>query len=485
MRAIHEDDTTCTIGEQRPGAVLLVLVVGTFLAPLDSSIVNIALPAISSDFGVGLSAVGWVTSAYLLTSATLLLPMGRLGDVWGLRPLYTWGLLVFGAGSLACAMAGSLETLVLSRVGQAVGAAMLFAAGPALVTRAFPPNRRGWALGYISLAVSAGLTAGPSLGGFLVGAFGWPSIFLINVPLTVVVAAIAWRLLPAECPDGGRLDLPGAVLAGGALLLMLLGLANVEANGVASLAVWAPIAVAAGLGAIFVWWQRRAPMPMVDLRLFSSRGFSAGIVSATLAYLALFAVTFTMPFYLLRVRGLAEGTAGLVLTVTPVAMALLAPTAGRLSDRLGSRGLASAGLLALAAGLLGLSVSGVDTPLWWAPAALVALGSGMAVFQTPNTAAVLRATPRAQAGVGSAFVAEARNVGMALGVALTAAIVGSAVGAQGLPGGTQVVDAATAGAFVSGMHAALRFAAGVALVSAAVSWFWREPDPVEAMSVKP
>jgi MFS family permease len=179
-----------TTGQTRAGAVLFVLMVGTFLAPLDASIVNIALPSIASELNQTVSAVGWVATAYLLTNAALLLSMGRLGDVWGLRRVYVSGMLLFGGGSALCAASSSLGMLVAARVVQAVGASMLFAAGPALVTRAFPAERRGAALGMISLSVSAGLLVGPSLGSLLVGTFGWPAIFIVNVPLSIVVAAI-------------------------------------------------------------------------------------------------------------------------------------------------------------------------------------------------------------------------------------------------------------------------------------------------------
>lgn len=485
MAHLHEDAITCETGTARPRAVLLVLVIGTFLAPLDSSIVNIALPAISGEFGVGLSSVGWVTSAYLLTSASLLLSMGRVGDVWGLRSLYVRGLLLFGVGSLACALAGGLPALVASRVLQAVGASMLFAAGPALVSRTFPPGRRGWALGYVSLAVSAGLTAGPALGGFLVGTFGWPSIFLINVPLAGIVAFIAWRLLPDECPQGGSFDMPGAVLAAGALLLLLIGLSRVEASGLLSLEVLGALAGALAFSVAFVSRERRAATPMVDLRLFRNREFSVGILAATIAYLALFAMTFTMPFFLVRVMGLAERAAGAVLTVTPLVMAVFAPQAGRLSDRIGGRVLTTVGLAGLSTGLLWLSFVGGMMEVWFVVVGLMLIGGGMAVFQTPNTASVLQATPHAHVGVGSAFIAEARNVGMAIGVAVTAAIVGSMVGGVGLPGGSDRVAPAMAMAFLGGMAVALRTASALAAGAAVLAWFGHTATPVERAAVKP
>jgi EmrB/QacA subfamily drug resistance transporter len=459
-------------------------VIGTFLAPLDSSIVNIALPSIASQFGRTLAEVSWVTTAYLLTSASLLLSMGRAGDMWGLRRLYVTGLLVFGGGSLACAASPTLAVLVGARVLQAVGASMLFAAGPALVARTFPPERRGWALGYVTLAVSAGLTVGPALGGILVGTFGWPSIFLINVPLTVVVAIVARRLLPSECPVSERFDVPGALLAGVALLLFLFGLTGAEHAGVFSAVVLGPVAASGLCAAAFIWWERRAEAPMVDLALFRVHEFTSGIGAATLAYLAVFSITFTMPFYLLRVEGVDSRYAGLVLTVLPLAMAVLAPIAGRTSDRRGSRGLSTLGMVVLAAGLLVASMLRPGSSLGAVAAVLAFAGSGMALFQTPNTAAILRSVPRERTGVASALIAEARNVGMAVGIAVTAAIIGIVLGGVRLPEGSAPLPPELAAGFSAGMAVSFRVMAGVAMLAAALSWFGKGPKVVEGNGPK-
>jgi EmrB/QacA subfamily drug resistance transporter len=463
-------------GRRQPStnAILAVLMVGTFLAPLDASIVNIALPAIATNLQTSVTAVTWVTDAYLLTVATLLLSMGRLGDTWGLRNLYVWGLLIFGAGSLACALSGSLAMLIGARVLQASGAAMLFAAGPAIVAHTFPPANRGEALGIISLAVAAGLTAGPALGGLLVGAFGWPSIFVINIPLSIIAAGIAWRTLSQEESIGESFDMFGAVLVGGTLLSMLGALTEVETYGIGSLEIIGALSASVFLGVTFIWWEGRAATPMVDLRMFRSRGFSAGLASAAFSYMAMFSITFTMPFYLLRARGMQAAAAGLILTAMPFAMASLAPYAGRLSDRIGSRVLSTAGLLVLAAGLSAMSMLQLFSSLWLVAGCLLTAGAGMAIFQTPNTSAVLSAVPRARVGIASALIAEARNVGMALGIALTAALVASHMGASAaalIKGGSLPVSVANE--LVGGMAIALRVAAVLALFGAALSWFFR------------
>lgn len=462
-----------------PRTILAVLMVGTFLAPLDSSIVNIALPSIAEGLHASLTGVSWVADAYLLAVATLLLSMGRLGDLWGLRNLYVWGLVIFAVGSLACSVSAALLPLVAARVLQAIGASMLFAAGPAVVARTFPPDKRGAALGVVSLSVAAGLTVGPALGGVLVGVAGWPSIFYINIPIALIAAPIAWRVLPTQPPVAEGFDVFGAVLGGLGLLAFIGTLTEMHSQQLGALAVGGALVAVALIGAVFVWWEHRARHPMVDLGLFDSRQLSAGLLSALLAYAAMFSVVLTMPFLLLKAHGLSPSYAGLLLSVQPLAMAVFAPHAGRLSDRIGSRIPSTLGLCLQAVGLGALSMMGSTSPLWQIAGCLLVIGSGMAIFQTPNTASVLRATPRARHGVGSALIAEARNVGMAVGIAATTAIIGwkmgPAVAALGRPGGLAPAEAAT---LVSGMSTALRVAAVTALLAAAVSWPFRgEPVP--------
>ncbi|MDP2401570.1 MAG: MFS transporter [Actinomycetota bacterium] len=452
-----------------PRIVLITLVAGTFLAPLSSSIVNIALPVIAAEFDVRLAGVGWVATSYLLTTAALVLVMGRLGDIWGLRRVYVSGFVLFALASVGCAAAGSLPWLLAGRVAQAVGASMMFAAGPALVAKAFPSNRRGWALGWISLSVSAGLTAGPALGGLLLGAFGWPSLFLINVPFAVLIAAGAWWWLPEDCPVSEPFDFAGAVVAASTLTVFLIGLGEIDRSGLFSPVVVGCL-VAAALGvALFVRIERRHPYPMLDLDLFAPGPFRAGVIAALTSYMALFAVTFTMPFYLLSVRGLASGTVGLLLTATPVAMALLSPVAGRLSDSWGSRGLSTAGLALLASGIAGLAFLNLTTPVWLVAVLLFVVGAGLSVFQTPNTAAILRAAPPGRVGIGSALVGEARSLGMTLGIAVTAAIVSAGFRDGGFSGG-QVLGATEGALFVEAMRPALVVATLVAMVGALISW---------------
>ena len=235
----------------------------------------------------------------------------------------------------------------------------------------------------------------------------------------------------------------------------------------------------------------RGKRPVINVSYSHVKGYIRWLNGKTafanprfMAYLSLFSVTFTMPFYLRRVQGVPPEMAGLLLTVTPLVMALVAPTAGRISDRKGSRGLATIGAATLAVGLLAASFLRPESPVWNVPAALLVIGLGMAVFQTPNTAGVMRATPRARVGVGSAMISEARNVGMSIGIAMTAAITGAALGGATMPGGTEGVPADIAQSFSAGMSNALLVGASIAMCAAALSWFGRPSDAVEGHSSK-
>jgi EmrB/QacA subfamily drug resistance transporter len=440
--------------------VLGAVMVGTFLAPLDSSIVNIALPSIARDLGVSLTMVGWVATAYLLTTGSLVLTMGRAADIWGLRRIYTLGFVVFGIGSLGSALSGAFTPLIAARVVQALGAAMMFASGPAIITVTFPRERRGWALGVVGLSVSAGLSLGPVLGGLLVGFFGWPSIFLVNVPLVAVAAIVAWRVIPDDCPSAEPFDLLGAVLGATALGGLLYGFSGLDVAPLVSARVLLPIAASVAAGWLFVATERRLEHPMLDLTLFDHWQFSAGALSALLAFVALSASIFLMPFYLTEQRALDIRLAGLALAATPLLMALLGPFFGRMSDRIGSRVLTTGGMCLVAGALLGLSFATATTPLPLVIAGLAGVGAGLSMFQAPNTSAVLSLTPRDRLGVGSAIIGNARSVGMAVGISLTAAVAGSAM-SDGNAGGAE---------FAAAMALAFRAAALVAVVGAAVAW---------------
>ncbi len=390
------------------------------MGPLDGSVVNLALPTLARHFSVGVTTVEWVAVAYLLTVSTLLLTFGRLGDIVGLKPLYLSGFAVFVVGSALCALAWNVWALVAFRAVQAVGAAMLFAVGPAIITQVFPARERGKALGLVGISVSAGLAVGPTLGGLLIAAGGWRLVFLINLPIGVAAFILASRILQLDSPKGQRFDPFGAILSFVALFPLLLALSRGQEWGWGSTRVIALIGLAAVGMAAFVIVESRVSEPVLDLGLFRIRIFSAATVSALASYVVIAAVLFLMPFYLLEVRGLPIAYAGLLLTPIPAAMALLGPVSGAWSDRIGSRVLSTVGLLVSTVGVASFVTLSVDTGVLGILLRLLTVGVGMAIFQSPNSSAMMGSVPRHRLGIASGMVASARNIGMVLGISLAA-----------------------------------------------------------------
>ncbi len=387
--------------------VLLVVGVGSFMSALDGSVVNTILPIIRRSFGSSVAEIEWVVTVYLLVVSGLLLSFGRLGDLRGHKQVYAAGFAFFVLGSALCALADSASALIRARGLQALGAAMLFANAPALLTHAFPANHRGRALGMQATMTYLGLTAGPSLGGWLANRFGWSTVFTINLPIGLLALVLSLRFLPRDdhSPGAGRFDFAGAAMFLGGLVAFLLALNQGHAWGWASPRILALLAAAALLLAGFVVIERRAASPMLDLNLFRQRLFAASAASALLNYVGLYAVVFLLPFYLIQGRGLNSSQAGILLTAQPLMMALVSPLSGALSDRIGSRLLASGGMAMLALGMLLLSGLGPATPLPGVAARLLVTGLGLGIFASPNTSVLMGSAPRDRQGTASGVLA--------------------------------------------------------------------------------
>lgn len=433
------------------------------MSGLDSSISNTVLPVIATSLHANVGAAQWVVSIYLLVLSGLLLSFGRLGDLNGYRRTYLAGLVLFTCGSAVCAFSPSLALLVLARAVQAIGAAMVAANAPAILTNTFPAEHRGQALGFQVTAVYLGLAIGPSLGGWLTTAFGWSAVFLVNVPLGCVALALALRVIPHDRTAAAReaFDFPGAATFMLGLVLLILGLNQADQWGWTSAALAACLVCSALALVAFVRIEQRTRSPLLDLHLFASRMFSASVVSATLNYMAVLAMMFLLPFYLIQARGLSPATAGLLLTAQPLVMALTAAFSGALSDRIGARVPATAGMLVIAVGLALLSRLDLDTPLATIVATLLLIGLGVGLFTSPNTSAALGAAPPGQRGIAAGVLATARNLGMVLGVGMAGAIFTTLL--------AQSPDTSTADAVIHAANAGLLGAAGFAVLGAITS----------------
>lgn len=452
---------------ERKWLILSSVSLGSLMATLDGSIVNIALPAIQHDFRIDLTTVEWVVVAYLLVVGCLLLPVGRLGEVLTFKRVYLVGFTVFTLASVCCGASPNVAGLVAFRVVQGVGAAMIMAMGPAIVARTFPARERGRALGLNGISVAIGLSLGPALGGILTQVATWRAIFLINAPIGLLAIVWAARVLPAETPGKGQsFDVRGAALSGVALFALLLALSDGQQWGWTSPAIIGLSIAFVVLGTAFIVAERRSVQPMIDLALFRIRPFSAGLASVVVAFAGLFTATFLLPFLLEQGRGFSPIEAGLLLTPVPITMALVAPFSGAASDRFGPRILASTGMAIMALALLSLTQLPVDFALPDLVWRLVLLGLGQGMFMSPNSSAVLGAVlgsvPRSRVGTASGTLAQMRVNGQALGIALSAAIVATRLPVHlvELGGGTPTAvlrNVALAGA----IHDAFAVAAGV------------------------
>ena len=431
--------------EANERVALVVATLASFLTPFMGSATNVALPAIGREMGLDAVSLSWVATAYLLSAAVFLVPFGKMADIYGRKRVFVCGLLVYTATSLLCAVAPSFPFLLAGRVAQGLGGGMIFGTSVALLTSIFPPGKRGLALGVNVAAVYLGLSLGPPLGGVLTQQLGWRSVFLANVGLGALATAMAARGLAGEWKEspGDRLDGTGTVLYGVGLFALMYGLGRLPS---ATGAALVGLGVATLVG--FVAWERRAAHPLLDIALFAgNRVFAFSNLAALINYAATFAVGFLLSLYLQSVRGLGAQAAGGLLAVQPLVQAGLSPFAGRLSDRVDPRVVASSGMGLIAFGLGLLALVGSATPPAFLVACLVLLGAGFGLFSSPNTNAVMGSVERRSYGVASATLATMRLVGQMLSM-------GVASGVLALFVGREAIGPAHAAGFVAGMRTA-------------------------------
>ena len=403
------------------------------MSALDGSVVNTLLPVISRSFSPqsssGLASaevaqVEWVVTIYLLVLSGLLLSFGRLGDLRGHKMVYNTGFAIFLVSSALCGLAPSVNALIVFRAIQAIGAAMLSANSPAILTKSFPSRQRGQALGLQATMTYLGLTVGPSLGGWVSDQFSWRAVFYINVPVILIALFLSIRFIPSDKPEKQteQFDLKGALVFMAGLIALLFALNQGHALGWTS-----PVILGILIGSMLLigWFIRlelKHPFPMLDLRLFSSGLFSSSVASAVLNYICVYSIMFLMPFYLIQGQGLSTSQAGLILTSMPIVMAIIAPISGTLSDRYGTRIPTVVGMAILTLGLAWLAGLGPNSSTWQIAIRMGVCGLGIGIFISPNNSALMGSAPRNRQGIAAGILATARNVGMVLGIGLTGAI---------------------------------------------------------------
>lgn len=397
---------------------------GTFIGYLDSSIVNIALPTLTRYFQTDLSVIKWVVTSYLLMITGLVIIFGRLADMYGRKRLYIFGFIVFIVSSALCGAAPTIWSLIVFRCFQGIGAAALLANGAALIGETFPAKERGKAFGLLASVLAFAAITGPLVGGFLTDHVGWQSIFYVNVPIGIIGAVLAAKVLPSQerARSVERFDFAGAVtlfacLTAFLLLTSALSKSDWELLTVLSLTI-ATILLAAG----FLMVENRVEHALLDLQIFREWAFSAAALSSFLAYWSIASIAFLVPFYLDRVLLLDPTRSGALLAPVPVALVVAAPLGGRLADRFGIRAIATTGAVINFFGLIALSTLDISTGTLGVILRLVPFGIGMGLFQPPNNTSMMGAVPPNRYGIVSGMIGALKNLGSMTGVAVTSLV---------------------------------------------------------------
>jgi EmrB/QacA subfamily drug resistance transporter len=425
--------------------VMASVAMSIFLATIDGSIVNVALPTLVRELQSDFPTVQWVVLAYLLTITTLILSVGRLADIRGKKPLYNAGFVVFTLGSVLCGLAPTVYWLIGFRVLQGVGAALIMALGMAIVTESFPPTERGKAIGITGGIVSIGIIAGPTLGGLLIEWLSWHWIFFVNLPIGLLGTWMAWRYVPAVKPAGGqKFDYWGGLTLFISLFALLLALTLGQDRGFSDGLILLLFGAWFIFTLLFIVIELNTAQPMIHLSLFRNRLFSINLITGFMSFIAISGTFILLPFYLENVLGYDVAQVGLLLAVVPVALGVLSPISGTLSDRFGSRPIIVIGLILLLIGYYTISTLNAQTTAAGYILRLLPLGLGMGIFMSPNNSAIMGAASRQQLGIVSGLLSISRTLGQTVGIAVLGAIWAGRVFyhvGQTLPGGATTAPA--------------------------------------------
>jgi len=403
---------------------MATVALGTMMGAMDSSITNISFPILTKTFGVSVTTIVWVSLAYILASTSLMLILGRVGDLLGRKRIYIGGTLIFTLGLTLCALSQDVTQLIIFRIIQAVGAAMVMACGAAIVTEAFPQNERGMGLGLLAVSVSAGLIGGPVLGGFLLGWLHWRSIFYVRIPIGLIVLMMALLFLKKDQRrvEKVNFDLWGTLFSSGGLVCLMFGVNQINRFGLKSSMFY----LLMGLGflslIIFIIVEKHALDPIVDLSLFRNRVFTCALGSLFLMFLAYSAYILLMPFYLLQGIGMTPSKAGVMMTVVSMTAIIVGPISGWLSDRFGQARFATLGAVLTIISFWLIFGFNPESRMFDIILALALAGLGMGMFQSPNNSSIMGAVREDRFGTASAMIATSRQVGISLGMALSGTI---------------------------------------------------------------
>ena len=454
----------------------LAIGVGTFTSVVDHGTVIVAMPTIADHFRTDLPTVQWVLVGYALTISALLMPMGRLSDIVGRKQVYIAGFVIFVLGAAVAGSSSNVTILILARVLQGCGAAMTQSTAMAMLVSIFPAAERGKALGTHLSVVGVGAVAGPAIGGLLVS-LDWSWVFFINIPVGLVAIVTALiildnRLFP-RASQRPKFDWMGAALSAGALIAFLMAVTSGPRIGWDSPAIAAAAVGSVALLAAFIWWELRIHAPMLDVRMFQHRLFALGVTASFISFLGSTVIMFLMPFYIQSVRGYSPTQLGLIMVPNALAMIVVGPLSGRLSDRFGWRKFAIGGLIISTTGLFLLSRITETTPLAYVMGAMILQSAGLGIFNSPNNSAILSTVDQSKYGVVSGLVQLVRNSANVTSIAVTTAIVTATMASMGyqpsLDAVSEVGSEGVLGAFTSGLRTAYLVMGGLVLAAVVLS----------------
>ena len=465
--------------ENQPGTIaqssrrwlaLIGVGLGVLMATIDASIVNISLPTLEETFHTNFATVQWVMLSYVLVATSLMLGAARLGDMFNKKIFYLGGLILFTIGSLLCSLSPNIYFLIGFRALQGLGAVFTQALGMAIITEVFPSSERGRALGLMGTVVSVGIAIGPPLGGLIIGLASWHWIFLVNVPIGIISTILLLRFIPdlkSRNPNQ-TFDGLGAAIMFVTLSVYALAMTLGQLEGFGTTRIQLLLAGTLIGVVVFLVLQHKVKQPMIDLSLFKNVLFNMNLVMSFLVFIVLGGL-FIIPYYLELVQGYSTTMTGLLMMAEPVCMGLVAPFAGALSDRFGTRVIALFGLISISLGAFLISTYDVgQTPLGFI-LRIIPIGFGMGMFQSPNNSAVMGAVPRERLSITSGLLALSRTLGQSTGLPLIGAIFAANVIAfSGLSTGSDITTASAA-ALVFGIHNTFQIAALVILASTLIA----------------
>jgi EmrB/QacA subfamily drug resistance transporter len=449
--------------------ILFVVVMATFMATLDSSIVNVALPVMSDSMHVTSESIAWIVSAYLIAISAAILIFGKLGDILGQTKVFQFGLIVFTAGSFLCGVTDSFGWLILARVVQAIGAAGTMANSQGIITRSFPENERGRALGINGAFVALGSLFGPPLGGFIISVASWEYLFWINVPIGIIVFLLGIKVYPKNTrTEKIKIDALGAALFVVAIVPLFIALEQSITLGFAHFMIIACL-VASAIGFIlFYKVEKRGKTPLLPMDIFKNKWFTVSLFCAFISFIAISFSNIIMPFYLQDLLKLSPAMAGLFLAIFPLVLGIIAPISGYLSDRIGSEFLTLLGLILTAVGLFLVSTLDKNPSFAIMGFFIALIGGGNGLFQSPNNSLVMSSLPKKDLGIGGSLNALVRNIGLVVGITLATMILYGGMSSQT----GYVVNNYSEGAdsaFLYGMRIAFITAGTICTVGAAVT----------------